>query len=61
MSRLKVASLPLGVDNAHFFLATNGKFRYSLKGNYDALKEVMADLRNGDVGMLRHASSPAKE
>lgn len=44
-----MASLLLGVGNAHFFLATNGKFRYILKGNYDAPKEVMADLRNGDV------------
>lgn len=46
-SRLDNASL--GVDYAYFFLQKDGKFWYDLEDNYDALEEVMKDLRNGDI------------
>lgn len=46
-SRIEVACL--GVDDAYFILQTDGKFWYDLRGNYDALEEVMDDLRNGDI------------
>ncbi|KAL8950309.1 MAG: hypothetical protein Q9222_003653 [Ikaeria aurantiellina] len=50
MSALAVVSL--GVDCAYFFLKKDGKFWYNLRGNYDALQEIMVDLRAGDIEFL---------
>lgn len=44
-----LAVAALGVDYAYFFLQKDGKFWYNLRGNYDALEEIMKDLRAGDI------------
>ncbi|MCJ1286189.1 hypothetical protein MMC26_005534 [Xylographa opegraphella] len=49
-SRIEVACV--GVDDACFVLQTDGKFWYDLRGNYDALDEIMSDLRHGDIEFL---------
>ena len=46
-TEIEVASL--GVDDAYFIMQTDGKSWYNLMGQYDALDEVMTDLRNGDI------------
>ncbi|KAL9001439.1 MAG: hypothetical protein Q9169_000014 [Polycauliona sp. 2 TL-2023] len=47
-----LAVVSLGVDYAYFFLQKDGIFSYNLRGRYDALQEIMVDLRAGDIEFL---------
>ena len=55
----RIGLAALGVDDAYFVQQVDGRFWYGLRGNYDGLEAILADLRNGDIE-VSGAATPAQ-